>query len=248
MSALDEGFVVGRHNAAYEGVYDPAELDWRRVCSKDKARNIAALLGEQAGEVRDVLEVGCGTGAVLLALKRAGIGASWRGIDMADPDHHRDPDIDPQSIRLDAYEGDRLPFDDDSFDLVYASHVLEHVPDERGFLRELQRVSRRFVYVEVPCELNVRATVPTLQRTLDIGHINAYTPEAFKLKLATADMRIVKLRLFDFDMAVYRHSNTPFVASLKSWCRGGLLALSPVLASRVFTYHCGALCAVARGA
>ena len=36
-----------------------------------------------------------------------------------------------------------LPFDDDSFDVVLCSHVLEHVSDDRAALREIHRVMRR---------------------------------------------------------------------------------------------------------
>jgi len=34
----------------------------------------------------------------------------------------------------------RMPYDDASFDVVYCSHVLEHVPDDRRAMRELARV------------------------------------------------------------------------------------------------------------
>lgn len=36
-----------------------------------------------------------------------------------------------------------LPFGDDSFDLTYCSHVLEHIPDDRRAMRELARVLRK---------------------------------------------------------------------------------------------------------
>ena len=44
---------------------------------------------------------------------------------------------------------ENLPFRDRSFDLVIASHVLEHSPDPEAFLRELQRVAKAG-YIEVP--------------------------------------------------------------------------------------------------
>jgi SAM-dependent methyltransferase len=46
--------------------------------------------------------------------------------------------------------GDDLPFGDDSFDFVFASHVLEHIPDPLGALDEWRRVARRRVVVIVP--------------------------------------------------------------------------------------------------
>jgi SAM-dependent methyltransferase len=46
--------------------------------------------------------------------------------------------------------GDALPFDDDAVDFVFASHVLEHIPDPLGALAEWRRVARRYVVVIVP--------------------------------------------------------------------------------------------------
>jgi SAM-dependent methyltransferase len=47
------------------------------------------------------------------------------------------------------YSGDRFPFDNNSFDYVICSHVLEHVEDLPNFLSEVFRVSRRG-YFEFP--------------------------------------------------------------------------------------------------
>jgi SAM-dependent methyltransferase len=47
-------------------------------------------------------------------------------------------------------EGDELPFEDDSFDFVFSSHVIEHIPDPIKALREWVRVARRYVVVIVP--------------------------------------------------------------------------------------------------
>lgn len=39
--------------------------------------------------------------------------------------------------------GERLPFKDNTFDVVYSNHVLEHIPDDNTAIRELSRVLRR---------------------------------------------------------------------------------------------------------
>lgn len=112
-------------NQHYEGRYDDRELLWRRQGAIDKASNIQQLL---AGEpVETVLEVGCGTGAVLAEVARRGIGYSHVGVDVADPADHADR----QALGMDmrCYDGKTLPFADASFDLVRASHVIEHVPE-----------------------------------------------------------------------------------------------------------------------
>ena len=52
-------------------------------------------------------------------------------------------------IKLD---GKILPFKDDEFDFVIASHVLEHVKDVTTFIKELSRVSSKG-YIELPTVL-----------------------------------------------------------------------------------------------
>jgi len=78
-----------------------------------------------------------------------------------------------------------LPFDDDTFDVVLCSHVLEHVEDERGALSELQRVLRPtgWAALMVPVDRTVPATLedPTattpqqrLERFGQIDHVRLY--------------------------------------------------------------------------
>ena len=46
----------------------------------------------------------------------------------------------------------RLPFKDNEFDFVIASHVIEHVEDFEFFLKELERVTKKG-YIELPTRL-----------------------------------------------------------------------------------------------
>ena len=46
----------------------------------------------------------------------------------------------------------KLPFDDNEFDFVIASHVIEHVEDFEFFLKELERISNKG-YIELPTRL-----------------------------------------------------------------------------------------------
>ncbi len=56
---------------------------------------------------------------------------------------------DKNFVKLD---GKRLPFEDNHFDFVIASHVLEHVEDYKFFINELERVSNKG-YIELPTKL-----------------------------------------------------------------------------------------------
>tara|TARA_B100000787_G_scaffold165095_1_gene148582 strand:+ start:141 stop:752 length:612 start_codon:yes stop_codon:yes gene_type:complete len=48
--------------------------------------------------------------------------------------------------------GIKLPFKDNEFDFVIASHVMEHVEDVEFFIKELERVSKKG-YIELPTML-----------------------------------------------------------------------------------------------
>ena len=49
-------------------------------------------------------------------------------------------------------ESKHLPFKDNQFDFVIASHVMEHVEDLKFFIKELERVSKKG-YIELPTKL-----------------------------------------------------------------------------------------------
>ena len=56
---------------------------------------------------------------------------------------------DKKFVKIDKKE---LPFKDNEFDFVIASHVIEHVDDFEFFLRELERIAKKG-YIELPSRL-----------------------------------------------------------------------------------------------
>jgi SAM-dependent methyltransferase len=86
---------------------------------------------------RDVLEIGCGTG--LLLTRVAAVAASAKGVDLS-------PGMLEGARRrgLDVVEGTAtaLPFEPESFDVVYSFKVLAHVEEIETALSEAARVLR----------------------------------------------------------------------------------------------------------
>ena len=236
---LVKPFEAPPFNEYYKGAYSEQELKWLRACAIDKADNLQALLGFR--RVYSVLEVGCGTGTVLAEIAKRGIGTHHTGVDIVAPSDHLNPDA--SGLTFLEYDGVTLPFPDDNFDLVFASHVIEHVLEPRGFISELSRVTRGLIYLEVPCELHVRTTHKALQASLNIGHINAYSPESIALLCQTAGLTVIDIRLFDHSFEVQKFHTSRLTALLKMAIRSSLLRMNAIVASRFFTYHCGILCA-----
>lgn len=92
------------------------------------------------------LDVGCGAG-YSMKLAESEKKCDVYGID-PDPNAHGvnrnwgKAEKDNSAHTIIKGSGEDLPFDSDSFDVVYSSHVLEHVNDETVFLREMRRVAK----------------------------------------------------------------------------------------------------------
>ena len=85
----------------------------------------------------NILDIGCGYSA-----------NEYANIicDIQELSHHY---TDKKFIKL---ENKTLPFKDNEFDFVIASHVIEHVEDINYFISELERISKRG-YIEIPTKL-----------------------------------------------------------------------------------------------
>ena len=92
---------------------------------------------------QSLLEIGCGDGAVLGILAQAYPSLSLSGIDIsAEQIATGKKHLSAQHIEADLKTGDanHLPWDDQSFDHIYCSWVLEHMPTHKGVFSEAYRV------------------------------------------------------------------------------------------------------------
>jgi ubiquinone/menaquinone biosynthesis C-methylase UbiE len=103
------------------------------------AQRLSALLAHVEPGMR-VLDVGCGEGRFAAALAQAG--ALVVGLDVAEEPLRRARERHPALELRRVGEGERWPFADSSFDLVWAGEVIEHVADTAAWLSELRRVLR----------------------------------------------------------------------------------------------------------
>jgi SAM-dependent methyltransferase len=152
------------------------------------------LAGIRAGE--RVLDLGCGEGAFTAELQRAGARAI--GVEVAPTavrrarEHH--PSLD---FELVPFEGP-LPFADGSFDLVWASEVIEHVADTARWLSELRRVLAPGgrVLLTTPSHGRLRLALGGIERYSDpVGdHLHLYTVRSLRELLQEFGFSEVKVR------------------------------------------------------
>lgn len=125
-----------------------------------------------------------------------------------------------QGVRYVRGDGVRLPFREDTFDVVFALDVIEHVDDDRGLAAELLRVLRPggLLIVTTPHE-HVRIFPGLLQpwanRRWQHERTSGYLPEHLDALLsagAPSSVRVRELRTWGF-----RHLYLPLSALWRVW-------------------------------
>lgn len=92
-------------------------------------------------------------------------------------------------------DGLALPFPDNSFPLVRSQHVVEHVPDPYKFVKELGRVSSKWLYVACPNPNAFRTILKDRVSFLDSGHYyHGHTAAELRLMYKLANFELIWTR------------------------------------------------------
>jgi 2-polyprenyl-3-methyl-5-hydroxy-6-metoxy-1,4-benzoquinol methylase len=186
--------------ASYEGYghyAEPAELardvERKRVQARRLVRRLRRQLGPRFQGAR-LLEVGCAAGALLVSL------AEERALSV----HGVEPDRVNAAVARERL-GDRIRVgtlesvrhEEQSFDVVYADQVIEHVLDPGRFLAECRRVLAPggVLLLATPNFAGLSARVLGLgwKELIPREHIRMFTPRALRFYLERADLRRVRV-------------------------------------------------------
>ncbi len=149
--------------------------------------------------VGDMLDIGCSTGD--WAVHWSGKGWHCSGIDI-DREHIRIAQSRGIEAKYCDLNKDPMPFDDQSFDLIFAGEVIEHLIDTDSFLVEVRRCLRpgghalittpnlvsfenrvRILFGIYPIWVNYNLSGP--------GHVRAYSPGVLKKQLKECGFQVV---------------------------------------------------------
>ena len=179
---MEQSTVSGNVKAAYDEFYQQHDEAWRMLGAKYKAQHIIDVC--RGLRFKKILEVGAGDGSILKYLADQNFAPVYDAVEISESgvNHILSRNIKGiNSVQL--FDGYQLPYEDNSFDLIILSHVLEHVEHERLLLREIKRVATHCV-IEVP--LDYKAGVDKrIKHFLAYGHINVYTPTSLRYLLQT---------------------------------------------------------------
>jgi SAM-dependent methyltransferase len=229
----------------YEQCYTPG-VDgekyrrWRHLGAVGKADHVVELVA-RAGlpAPATIAEVGCGDGAVLTELGLRGFGRERVGYE-----------ISASGVKLTAereevaaahvFDGEHLPVADGAYDLVFATHVLEHVPDPAPLTRELLRAGRA-VIIEVPLEANVSARRPAARAASEgVGHLHRFDRRAIRRLVTGAGWTVAAELVDPLPRAVHLFDAQDGAARAKGHAKWALRAAAagvPALGERLVTLH-----------
>ncbi len=162
--------------------------------------NFYKVLIEEAKKLKAqiILDAGCGEGFTLTRLNENKIGKEFVGIDYSEAAVKIGKSIHPE-LKLRAGSIYKIPFKDNSFDLVICTEVLEHLEKPEKALAELERVTKSYCIISVPHEpwfiiANLLRGKNISRWGNDIEHVNHWSRDG-----------IVKLMDKYFDVGVVRN-------------------------------------------
>jgi SAM-dependent methyltransferase len=161
---------------------------------------MAVLTAEEVAAIppsKKVLELGCGQKKVV--------------------SHSTSVDVNPRS-RADVIHDLNVtpyPFDDDTFDVVIAEHVLEHLVDVVAVVQEIHRICRpsALLYVEVPhFSSSEFFTDPTHRHSFSTRSFDYFVPgtDLHEFRYSTASFRRRRVYLSGFNRHIERWVNRHF--------------------------------------
>jgi 2-polyprenyl-3-methyl-5-hydroxy-6-metoxy-1,4-benzoquinol methylase len=150
-------------------------------------------------KVGSILDAGCGEGFTMDKLIKSDVGRRIEGIEYSKESILFGKKLFPRLNIRQASIYD-LPYKDNSFDLVICTEVLEHLLEPEKAVKEMLRVTQKYLIVSVPNEpffmlSNFLRGKNFLRFGNDEGHINHWNPFSLKNLLENQGLKIEKIGL-----------------------------------------------------
>ncbi len=180
----------------YDGSYLVRNPNWDRTDAPWKAGKIAQILAENNLEPASICEVGCGSGDVLVHLRRSLRNATMTGFDISPQVAKFWKEHQAAGERIAFQLGDFHKINAARYDLLLMVDVLEDLRDPFTFLEKSRQCAGHFVF-HIPLDLSANAIVrgdPFMDIRQKVGHLHYYTKELALATLVDTGYDIVEWR------------------------------------------------------
>ena len=176
------------------GDYAQKNPDWDSADASWKADKLHQLLAAHDCLPSSIVEIGCGSGAILAALRGYYPQVSLAGFDIAPEASRFWSDASVGGIRFEL--ADYLSLDEPVPDLILVLDVLEHLGNPWEFLARLRHRSK-LVAIHFPLDLSAVSVLrerPLLQVRDKVGHLHYFTRGLALSLLEESGFEIVEAR------------------------------------------------------
>ncbi len=184
-----------RYSAKFE-----VEKEWLQLNAIERVNSIQQLLEKSNFKPDSILEIGCGTGAILRELQNRKIGNTYTGVDYSEEAimYLRDNseninasiiDITSRGFSLDIH-----------YDLILLIHVLQHLEDPAAILKHILMKARfSYLIIEIPFEdtfLNKIVPLFHWRENNPASSLQFFNYKSFNRLLLSNNLKILEKRTY----------------------------------------------------
>ena len=176
--------------------FDDDDPSFYNMCRKDYPDVLAEVLKEPFSEL---LDAGCGTGAMLGMFQKDCPDKNYTGIDLSEKMIVTAKKKNLEGIRFVTGDCENLPFEENSFDVVTCSMSFHHYPNPEKFFHSLHRVLRpggRLVLRDMASKSKAamwffnRIEIPIVNRVLRRGDVHVYSEEDIQWLCSASSLKM----------------------------------------------------------
>lgn len=176
--------------------FDDDDPSVYNMCRKDYSDVLAEVIKESFS---DLLDAGCGTGAMLGMFRKDCPDKNYTGIDLSKKMIETAKKKKLDGVRFVAGDCENLPFAEESFDVVTCSMSFHHYPDPEKFFRSLRRVLRpggRLILRDMAAKSMVmmwlfnHIEIPVLNKIQGKGDVHVYSREDIRRLCSASGLKL----------------------------------------------------------
>lgn len=228
------------------------EVQWLTLGASEKVNSIELLLGKIGLKPNSILELGCGTGAVIKECQKRNLASNYFGIDNSKKaiEYLK---ANSTNINLEIADITKInPHATKTFDVIVLSHVIEHIEQDYAFLNTLTNFNFKYLVIEVPLEDLFFSKIKSFflnRKNNAAGHVNFYNVDKFEKLIKSSNLLITQRRKYvpilnqtTIDFLVSRHNMNKLQIFIKKMTQHYLPFIFKKLWMEFYYSHYAVLC------